>query len=255
MVQTYPICNQDFRTFQGEGVPQTTCPALNPEAQAHWKLYPPSHPVTSTTSPMKYSPGTFGSASSSHPAPPCPRPRPSPQPWHTPRSPPESPASACSPRSIAANELFVQSAGSFKATHRSAIRPGSTARKACTAAPASRRAFRSSSGAVTEAPGAISISTASPGRQYDETCKIAGPLNPRCVTSIFSRKLPRRFATPAVATTSVETPERSHHRSRSASLKTSGTNPGLHSTIRNPNCSATHTQTQWPPSSESKAHP
>src|SRR5580698_9015075 len=59
-VQAYHDCNQDFRSFQGGGgVPQTTCPALNPEAQAHWKLYPPSHPVTSTTSPMKYSPGTL----------------------------------------------------------------------------------------------------------------------------------------------------------------------------------------------------
>ncbi len=29
------------------------CPAQNPDAQAHWKLNPPSWPVTSTTSPMK----------------------------------------------------------------------------------------------------------------------------------------------------------------------------------------------------------
>ena len=35
------------------------CPALNPDAQAHWKLKPPRWPVTSTTSPMKYNPGTF----------------------------------------------------------------------------------------------------------------------------------------------------------------------------------------------------
>ena len=34
------------------------CPATQPDDQAHWKLYPPSHPVTSTTSPMKYRPGT-----------------------------------------------------------------------------------------------------------------------------------------------------------------------------------------------------
>ena len=38
---------------------QTAWPALKPEAHAHWKLYPPSHPVTSTTSPMKYRPGTL----------------------------------------------------------------------------------------------------------------------------------------------------------------------------------------------------
>src|SRR4026207_1081953 len=34
-------------------------PALAPEAHAHWKLKPPSCPVTSTTSPMKKRPGTF----------------------------------------------------------------------------------------------------------------------------------------------------------------------------------------------------
>ena len=33
-------------------------PAAAPEAQAHWKLNPPSCPVTSTTSPMKKRPGT-----------------------------------------------------------------------------------------------------------------------------------------------------------------------------------------------------
>ena len=36
-------------------------PQANPLAQAHWKLYPPSQPVTSTTSPMKYRPGCFDS--------------------------------------------------------------------------------------------------------------------------------------------------------------------------------------------------
>src|ERR1700675_3494067 len=34
------------------------CPAQNPDAHAHWKLKPPSCPVTSTTSPMKKRPGT-----------------------------------------------------------------------------------------------------------------------------------------------------------------------------------------------------
>lgn len=38
--------------------PQTHCPAVKPDAHAHWKLKPPSWPVTSTTSPMKYSPAT-----------------------------------------------------------------------------------------------------------------------------------------------------------------------------------------------------
>lgn len=31
----------------------TAVPAACALAQAHWKLYPPSHPVTSMTSPMK----------------------------------------------------------------------------------------------------------------------------------------------------------------------------------------------------------
>ena len=35
---------------------------------------------------------------------------------------------------------------------------------------------------------------ASPGRQYDEACSTAGPLNPRCVTSNFSRNIGPRFA-------------------------------------------------------------
>ena len=34
------------------------CPAAKPEDHAHWKLWPPRCPVTSTTSPMKYRPGT-----------------------------------------------------------------------------------------------------------------------------------------------------------------------------------------------------
>src|SRR5207245_4801247 len=34
-------------------------PAAAPDAQAHWKLKPPKWPVTSTTSPMKNSPGAF----------------------------------------------------------------------------------------------------------------------------------------------------------------------------------------------------
>src|SRR6185437_749291 len=37
----------------------TACPAQNPDAQAHWKLKPPRWPVTSTTSPTKYRPGTL----------------------------------------------------------------------------------------------------------------------------------------------------------------------------------------------------
>ena len=38
---------------------QTNWAAAWPEAHAHWKLKPPRWPVTSSTSPMKYSPGLF----------------------------------------------------------------------------------------------------------------------------------------------------------------------------------------------------
>src|SRR5260370_26499174 len=41
------------------GIPHIAWPAQNPDAQAHWKLKPPSWPVTSTTSPIKKRPGTF----------------------------------------------------------------------------------------------------------------------------------------------------------------------------------------------------
>src|SRR5205823_121311 len=38
---------------------QTYCAAAYAEAQAHWKLKPPKCPLTSSTSPMKYSFGDF----------------------------------------------------------------------------------------------------------------------------------------------------------------------------------------------------
>src|ERR1700677_2872967 len=41
------------------GASATACPAQTPDAHAHWKLNPPSCPVTSTTSPMKNNPGTL----------------------------------------------------------------------------------------------------------------------------------------------------------------------------------------------------
>jgi len=44
-------------SWVGRGItgakPYTACPAAYPEAQAQWKLKPPSWPVTSTTSPIK----------------------------------------------------------------------------------------------------------------------------------------------------------------------------------------------------------
>ena len=62
-----PRCGQKMKKTEGDLVktlgridaprpslgPQAAWPAHQPDDQAHWKLYPPSHPVTSTTSPMK----------------------------------------------------------------------------------------------------------------------------------------------------------------------------------------------------------
>ena len=42
-------------TFSPQHLPPTTYP----DDHAHWKLYPPSHPVTSTTSPTKNNPGAL----------------------------------------------------------------------------------------------------------------------------------------------------------------------------------------------------
>ena len=41
-----------------DSLPYTPSPAAQPLAQAHWKLYPPSQPVTSTASPITNRPGT-----------------------------------------------------------------------------------------------------------------------------------------------------------------------------------------------------
>src|ERR1051325_24564 len=51
---TTGILKQVLCRFKG----QTYYPATNPDAHAHWKLYPPRCPVTSTTSPTTYNPGT-----------------------------------------------------------------------------------------------------------------------------------------------------------------------------------------------------
>ncbi|KAG0934879.1 hypothetical protein G6F31_016027 [Rhizopus arrhizus] len=50
-------CAPPLRASNGDVV-HTTPPAAWPLAQAHWKLYPPSQPVTSSTSPTKCRPGT-----------------------------------------------------------------------------------------------------------------------------------------------------------------------------------------------------
>ena len=46
-------------TFINLGICQANCPATYLDDQAHWKLYPPKYPVTSTTSPTKNNPGYF----------------------------------------------------------------------------------------------------------------------------------------------------------------------------------------------------
>src|SRR6202040_2866743 len=71
--------------------------------------------------------------------------------------------------------------------------------------------------------------------QYDEACKIAGPLNPLCVNSIFSRKLVR----PQDAVTTADTPANSQYSRASPRPKTMGTSPGRRGTIECPNCLAT----------------
>ncbi len=44
--------------YRYRGLAWSASPHACADAQAHWKLYPPSQPVTSSTSPMKYRPGT-----------------------------------------------------------------------------------------------------------------------------------------------------------------------------------------------------
>ena len=62
-------------------------------------------------------------------------------------------------------------------------------------ASARSRARAARSCAAKSIPGRRSISTGFPCRQYEEACRIAGPLRPRCVNSSFSRNaLPARTA-------------------------------------------------------------
>ena len=76
--------------------------------------------------------------------------------------------------------------------------------------------------------------TGSPGFQYEEICRIAGPLNPWWVISSFSRKL----CLPMLATTSVEIPAKSQKRFVSAGFRVKATSAGRGSTIFSPNCCA-----------------
>ena len=68
-----------------------------------------------------------------------------------------------------------------------------------------------------------------PGRQYDDACRIAGPDNPRWVNSAASRNA----ALPALATTSAETPDSSRN-SASSPPSVSGTSAGRGSTTLSP---------------------
>ncbi len=78
---------------------------------------------------------------------------------------------------------------------------------ACLSATSSRRAPGSISAPSTSISGAKSTTSSSPARQYDDACNTAGPLNPRCVTSIFS--LNRSLARQRLASTSAATPANS----------------------------------------------
>ncbi len=47
------VAERGFFSLSGEALVHAYCPAAYPDAQAQWRLYPPSSPVTSITSPMK----------------------------------------------------------------------------------------------------------------------------------------------------------------------------------------------------------
>ncbi|MCY1466630.1 hypothetical protein D9M71_849950 [compost metagenome] len=78
------------------------------------------------------------------------------------------------------------------------------------------------------------ISTLSPGSQNDEICKIAGPLKPRWVNRMFSRKLVPLQLTKV----STEVPESSVHSSFNWSVMVKGTSPARVGSTLWPNCRA-----------------
>jgi len=51
-VLAYEVSNPSQPFPKGKGYNASASAQANPLAQAHWKLYPPSQPVTSTASPM-----------------------------------------------------------------------------------------------------------------------------------------------------------------------------------------------------------
>jgi serine/threonine-protein kinase HipA len=58
-VQPKVMLNADGKGSVLFPIPQHLPPTTYPDDHAHWKLYPPSHPVTSTTSPTKNNPGAL----------------------------------------------------------------------------------------------------------------------------------------------------------------------------------------------------
>src|ERR1700677_2162470 len=70
--------------------------------------------------------------------------------------------------------------------------------------------------------------------QYEDACRIAGPLNPRWVISMLSRNV----GPFAAAATSAETPARSQYAPRSLAFNSNGTSPGFVLQIFKPNCRA-----------------
>ena len=88
---------------------------------------------------------------------------------------------------------------------RCANRFGNTSASTVRSSAAGCSRWRSSSQASMSCSGSRSSSSSLPGSQYEDTCRIAGPLSPRWVTSmaLSKRALPQR------AETCTDTPARS----------------------------------------------
>src|ERR1700730_966463 len=71
-----------------------------------------------------------------------------------------------------------------------------------------------------------------PSRQYDDICRITGPLNPRWVNSSASSKC----VLPQPTSASTDTPDRSPNFASSAASNVRGTSAARGGTIARPNC-------------------
>src|SRR5699024_8946491 len=75
----------------------------------------------------------------------------------------------------------------------------------------------------------------SPARQYEDICKIAGPLNPQCVNKIFSSNSILSLYTRQ----KTELPDKAAYHSASLPVMVNGTRAGAVGTMVCPNCLAT----------------